>query len=229
MEYAEACRFLSSRSWLSLTPASIREAVLERCTLQDIERGRHVCTIGRPLSGLWGVVTGGFALEFATDENGPHFAHSFRPGTWFGEAEVFERRSQVVTILATRPSRCLHLSPTGLEAVARAYPLVWRYVGILAGAHVADALGAISDSTIREPGARVAAILLRLAGIRVHEHLSDPQPELDLTQQDLALLANVSRATVHDQLTKLQSAGLITRSYGHVRILDTAGLRAAIC
>jgi CRP-like cAMP-binding protein len=159
MGFEEACAFLSERSWLARTPASIRAAVFARCTLHDVERAKRVCTIGEPASGLWGVVTGGFALEFATDEHGPHLAHSFRPGMWFGESEIFEPRPQFVTVVATRPSCCLNLALPALEAIARDHPLLWRYLGILAGAHVADALGAISDNTIREPAARIAAIL----------------------------------------------------------------------
>jgi CRP-like cAMP-binding protein len=112
--------------------------------------------------------------------------------------------------------------------VARDHPLLWRYLGLLAGAHVADALGAISDNTIREPAARIAAILLRLAGVRVHEHLSDRQPELDLTQEDLALLANISRTTVSEHLAEMETGGLISRAYGRLRIVDPYRLRARI-
>ena len=228
MEYREACRFLSPRSWLAKMPANLRDAVLAACTLPHFERGQRVYSIGEPPTGLWGVVTGGFALEFATGEHGPHFAHSFRPGMWFGEGESFERRPHFTTIAATRPSSCLHLPLSTLEAIARTHPSIWRSVGILAGAHVADALGALSDGTIRDPLARIAAILLRLAGVRVHEHLSDPRPELDVTQEDLALLANVSRGTVQTQLAQLESAGLVARSYGRLQILDPERLRAAI-
>jgi CRP/FNR family cyclic AMP-dependent transcriptional regulator len=147
---------------------------------------------------------------------------------WFGEGESFEPRPHFSTVVATRPSCCLHLPLSALESIARAHPSVWRSVGVLAGAHVADALGAMSDGTVRDPTGRVAATLLRLAGIRVHEHLPDPKPELDLTQQDLAVLANMSRGTVQTQLGKLESAGLIARSYGRVQILDPERLRAAI-
>jgi CRP/FNR family cyclic AMP-dependent transcriptional regulator len=228
MEHDEACRFLTARGWLARSPAKVRDAVLERCNLEDFERGQRVYSIGDPPTGLWGVVTGGFALEFATSEHGPHFAHSFRPGMWFGEGESFAPRPHFATISATRTSRCMHLPLPALEAVARDHPLIWRYVGVLAGAHVADSLGAFSDGTIRDPTARIAAILLRLAGTRVHERLSDQQPELDVTQEDLALLANMSRGTVHTQLGRLEAAGLVACSYGRVRILDPDRLRSAI-
>jgi DNA-binding MarR family transcriptional regulator len=64
--------------------------------------------------------------------------------------------------------------------------------------------------------------------VRVHEHLSDPEPELDLTQEDLALLANISRTTVSEHLGEMEAAGLISRAYGRVRILDPNRLRASI-
>lgn len=227
-EYEAACRFLSSQGWLAKIPAILRGEILKQCALYDVQRGARVCEIGAPPSGVWGVVSGGFAVEFATDEHGPHFAHIFRPGMWFGECEIFEQRAQFVTVVATRPSRCLRLPAAAPDAIAREHPSVWRYIAILTGAHVADALGALSDSTIRDVDARLAAILLRLTGLRLHERLSDPEPELDVTQHELALLANLSRATVHEALVRMESAGRVKRSYGRIRILDTAGLRAMI-
>ncbi len=228
MEYAEACRLLSGRGWLAGLPAPLRDAILARSSLQSIENGRRVCKIGDTPNGLWGVVTGGFAVEFATTEHGPHLAHSLRPGMWFGECEAFAGRPRFITIAATRPSHCLHLPSAALETVAGNHPLLWRHLGILAGAHVADALGAFSDSILRDTKARIAAILLRLAGVGAHERLEDAEPELDLTQEDLALLANVSRATVHGVLMNLESTGLVARSYGRIRILDAGALRATI-
>lgn len=101
--------------------------------MRDFERGARVFVIGDAPDGLWGVATCGFALEFATSEYGSNFAHTFRPGTWFGEAEVFDRRPRLVTIIPTRQSLCLHLPLHALEAVAEVQPAVWRSVGILAG------------------------------------------------------------------------------------------------
>jgi DeoR/GlpR family transcriptional regulator of sugar metabolism len=49
-----------------------------------------------------------------------------------------------------------------------------------------------------------------------------------VTQEDLAVLANMSRGTVQTQLGKLESAGVIARSYGRVQILDSDRLRATI-
>ena len=54
----------------------------------------------------------------------------------------------------------------------------------------------------------------------------DPRPEIDVTQSDLAHLANLSRAAVVKQLQALEREGQITRSYGCVTLLDPAAMRA---
>ena len=53
--------------------------------------------------------------------------------------------------------------------------------------------------------------------------------EFPLTQEFLATMLGVRRATVTVAAGALQTAGLITYRHGHVRVLDHAGLVAASC
>jgi CRP-like cAMP-binding protein len=90
------------------------------------------------------------------------------------------------------------------------------------------ALGIIDDQMLRDPGARVTALLLRLADARQADTPDDPRPEIDVTQSDLAQLATVSRATVVDKLQALENDGLIARTYGWVTLLDPGAMRARL-
>ena len=222
----EGRAFLKRRGWLSGTPARFADALLARCRLAAAERGEAVYRIGAPYDGLFGIVSGGFAFEIAPYERGPNLAHFFRPGFWFGEAESFDARPQIATIVATRRSRLLHLPLHELRDLAAEEPETWRWVGQLCGQHVVLALGVIDDQMLREPGDRITALLLRLADIRQADNPEDPRPEIDVTQSDLAHLANLSRAAVVKQLQALEREGQITRSYGCVTLLDPAAMRA---
>jgi DNA-binding MarR family transcriptional regulator len=78
---------------------------------------------------------------------------------------------------------------------------------------------------IRDPQTRATAILLRLAGCR-GGHLDLPEPaEVDVSQEALARLTNLSRTTLGEMLRKYEEAGWISQSYRRLTILAPKALR----
>jgi DeoR/GlpR family transcriptional regulator of sugar metabolism len=51
---------------------------------------------------------------------------------------------------------------------------------------------------------------------------------IDITQGELAILANVSRATVAGHLVDLENDKLISRTYGRIVVLEAGLLRARL-
>jgi CRP-like cAMP-binding protein len=221
----EARAFLKRQGWLSGTPPHFADALLAQCEMGSVERGTAVYRIGAQYDGLYGVVSGGFAFEIAPYERGPNLAHFFRPGFWFGDSESFDARPQIATIVATRSSTFLHLPLPKLRALATREPETWRWIGQLCAQHVELALGVIDDQIMRDPGERLAALLLRLADVRQADDPEDPQPVIDATQTDLAQLANLSRAAVVKWLQVLENEGLIARAYGSITLLEPVAIR----
>ncbi len=224
-EFAAARRFLKSTGWLAETPASFADKLLARCVLLSVDRGYRAYRIGQQPDGLRGIVSGGFGFEMAPHERGPHIAHVFRPGSWFGELEQFAEMPAVSSITATRPSVFLHINQSSLMDLLVAEPEGWRWIGLLCGQHLMIALGVVDDASIRDPGQRIAALLLRLADVRDGDRANDPTPQLDITQEDLAHMATVSRATVANHLADLERVGLIDRAYGRLTLLNPTKLR----
>jgi CRP-like cAMP-binding protein len=56
-----------------------------------------------------------------------------------------------------------------------------------------------------------------------------PSNELKMTQELIANMLGVRRSGVTEAATKLQGAGLIRYSYGHIVVLDRIGLEARVC
>jgi len=56
-----------------------------------------------------------------------------------------------------------------------------------------------------------------------------PSNELDMTQELIANMLGVRRAGVTEAAMKLQDAGLIRYSYGHIEVLDRPGLEKRAC
>jgi CRP-like cAMP-binding protein len=56
-----------------------------------------------------------------------------------------------------------------------------------------------------------------------------PSNELKMTQELIANMLGVRRSGVTDAAMKLQDAGLIRYSYGHIEVLDRPGLEKRVC
>jgi CRP/FNR family cyclic AMP-dependent transcriptional regulator len=187
---------LSRQGWLSHTPVSFRRTVLNRCGLEKFTAHETIYSIGDPPGGMYGLVHGNFALSFAPGERGPFVAHFARAGTWFGEAAAFTGQPRRISLAVTRDSEALHLPLHAIRKIVSDDPGAWRYFGLAAIAHNATAVGAADDLMIRDHNKRSVAVLLRLGGCRYHTPLGSSPIEVDVSQQDFAVMANLARTTV---------------------------------
>lgn len=223
----EAAGFLRHRGWLAALPPQLRESVFARCRLlPPLARGQVLCRIGDEPDGIFALAAGSLAVQMAPNEQGPETAHLFRPGAWFGELAYILDVPRTMTMIATRPSRCLLLPKADLEALTTAEPLLWRWLAVCVAENTRIALCALDDMTIRSPRRRLAAALLRMAGLRTDDAVQDtPRPELDLTHDELAKLANMSRTAVGENLRRLEAQGFLQCRYGKIALLKPADLR----
>ena len=87
------------------------------------------------------------------------------------------------------------------------------------------AFGAIADLMLRDHRKRLVAVLLRAAGARSEMPPVERTIEVDLSQADIATMANVTRTTAGATLRRFEQAGLLKTGYGKVTILSPARLR----
>jgi CRP-like cAMP-binding protein len=78
---------------------------------------------------------------------------------------------------------------------------------------------------VRNSEARVAAVLLQLGGRLGSE--ADAPRVLDLTQADLAAIANLSRTVLNRAVRSLASKGAIELGYSTITVTDPAALRTS--
>ena len=69
-----------AQGWLSRTPESFQRQVLERCLLRKCKPGASIFRKGDPPGGLFGLLSGGLAVDIAPSERGPNMAYFLRPG-----------------------------------------------------------------------------------------------------------------------------------------------------
>ncbi|MGA8713339.1 MAG: Crp/Fnr family transcriptional regulator [Roseiarcus sp.] len=224
----QAHAIVSREGWLSFTPPPFRQTVLARCKLEALKAGATIYSVGDPPGGMYGLVRGSFAISVAPGERGPYVAHFARPGTWVGEAAAFTEQPRRISLAVTRDSKFLHLPLPAIREIVTADPGAWRFFGLAAIAHNDTAIGAADDLLIRDHVKRSVAVLLRLGGCRYSTPQGSMSIEIDVSQEDLAVMTNLARTTSGTVLRTLEAAGQVKVSYRRVRILAPDALRAML-
>ncbi len=222
---ADARAKLGSIGWLSIVPETFRTAVLARVHLVHFKAGEPVYAVGDPPGGIYGLVSGGLGIAIAPGERGPYFAHLARPGAWFGEAAAITGQGRRVGLSATRDTELLQLPLHDILEMSRTDPIIWRFMALITIGHLDLAIGASDDLMIRDHATRCVAVLLRLGGVRTDDPERQDPVDVDVSQEDFATLANVSRTTARAMLGRLEAAGFIRQSYRRITVLRPERLR----
>jgi CRP/FNR family transcriptional regulator, cyclic AMP receptor protein len=225
---AEPREIVLKEGWLSQAPSWFQQEVLAHCRLKALHAGEMAYRIGDPPGGIYGLVAGSLAVLVAPRERGPHIAYFGRPGTWFGDVAAITGQPRRISLLATRDSETLHLSLPAIHQIVSKDPSAWRLFALISIGHFDVAVGACDDMTIHDDRKRFVAVLLRLGDCRTASRSDTASPQIDITQEDLAMVANLARTTVCAFLRELQSAGQVEYSYRCIRILKPGALRASL-
>jgi CRP/FNR family cyclic AMP-dependent transcriptional regulator len=225
---SEAREIMQRTGWLSRTPEEFSSRLLRDCKLLNFATGRPVYDIDDPPGGLYGLATGRVGVWIAPQERGPYLGHLMRPGHWFGVVSGAMRQPRAIGLRTVRPSQLLLLPMVKLDALVSEDAKAWRYFTALAEMNSSIAMAAVDDLLIRNPARRCAAVLLRLAGLRNPLDHAPAVGDVDVTQEELAHLCNLSRSSVGTALRKFQQSGLVDLSYQDIFIRDAVGLKAFV-
>lgn len=219
-------QIVRTRGWLSMTPQTFQDEVLKRCRPEVFRQGETLFHLDDEHGGIYGLIEGGLSIAAAPRDRGPYLVHFGRPGLWVGAAPLFKHKRRV-TVTATRLSVLLHLPLSEMHAVAAEVPDGWRMFGMFPMFLYDLAMGALDDLMIRDPAARCSAVLLRLGDCRDRNQWDVHPIELDIRQEDVATMSNLSRNAAATILRNLEARGVISLEYRMIKIIDAEALRTA--
>ena len=198
-----------SRLLEGLTASEIR-AVLAAARHQKISPNEVLQHEGDPAKHLYLLLTGLAAFYKATPEGSKLFLRWIAPGDAFGLATLqLTQQPYVVTIQAQREGSLLVWDRVSAQALASQILQLRKNASAIAGnfvASLADALAARASQTAQQRLARVLVESARHIGHNGRECI-----ELDLTNEQLAQMADVSLFTASRQLNEWQSQGILAK------------------
>jgi CRP-like cAMP-binding protein len=218
----ELGRFLAPLHWApSLSPEEMQQVERE-IIVKRIPAGGFVCRKGESVDHWIGVIDGLVKMSLFSAEGKLTTLTGLGPGGWFGEGSLLKTEPRKYDILALRDSRVAYMPR------ATFYRLLDTNVGFnrvllnQINERLGQFIGIVENERLMSPDARVARSLGSLFNPVLYPS-SDRQ--LAISQEEIGLLAGVSRQRVNQALQVLEKAGLLRVDYGGITVVDWAGLQ----
>lgn len=152
----------------------------------------------------------------------------FDAGSWFGDTVFSPGVPRVYGVTAHEDTELVELPGEKLRALMARYPESYPVALDLVSRRLWSALTAIEDDALRSVPVRIGRRLLLLVEIQGGgAHGSEPV-NLKLTREQIANLMGMTRQGVHKGIKVFEEQGLLELTYGQVKIVDPAAMRAFI-
>ena len=229
MDREEGMDVLSRVGWLRETPADFRDAILALCRWERREAGAPIQAGGGEDGEISGLARGIVEMRTVLGRADTPIMHYARPVYWSGLTRLISRSRRLQAEVTAKTTVWLARAPhEAVRKLLRERPEWWQFIPQPTLIYTDIALSIAADLMIRDSERRCAAVLLRLSGRRLADPESPEPAEVEITQDDLAAAANLSRSSVRSMLGRLATRGLIEQGYGGIAVRQAAALRAFV-
>ncbi|WP_229517861.1 Crp/Fnr family transcriptional regulator [Paraburkholderia terrae] len=145
------------------------------------------------------------------------------PGGWFGEGSVIKRELRKYDVVAIQHSLVMFVPADTFHALLTSSLPFNGFVIHQLNNRMGEFIASIQNSRLLDVDARVAQSLAQLFNPHLYP---DTSRTLEISQEELGLLAGVSRQRINQALQNLEALKIVALSYNQIDILDLEGLRA---
>jgi CRP/FNR family transcriptional regulator, cyclic AMP receptor protein len=202
---------LDAVGWLAQQPPAFRHWAAGAGWWQRYQGGQVLYDAGDPSDGLYGLAQGALDITFPLVADEPVTLHRGEIGFWIGDSGLLAHEPRAVSIHAAAPSRAFFIPGEAVRALLAEQPERWRAFYLLSHLNAVTVVNLLAEVLALSVSARVARRLLRLA---------DPDDVVNVTQDDLAKLVGVARATLQRAFNELTKANALRTAYRSVTIAN---------
>lgn len=188
-----------------------------------VPAGGFVVRMGTPADQWIGVIEGLVKMSVTTEEGRAASFTGVTAGGWFGEGSLLKTAEKWrYDSVAMRDTRLACIPRRIFGQLLDASLSFNRFVLTHLNARLSLFIGLVEYDRLLGPDARVARCLASLFDPDLYPHT---EPLVQLTQDEIALLAAVSRQRANRALHQLEAAGLLQIEFRGIRVLNLQGLR----
>lgn len=210
----------------SLWARSLTAAELDQVVAEAHERwvpvGGYATRCGEPAEHWIGVIEGLVKMSVSQPDGRVSTFTGVTAGGWAGEGSLLNAGCWRYDGVAVRATRLACVPRYTFERlVATSLPFN-RFLLSHLNARLSLFVGLVEYDRLLGPDARVARCLASLFDPALYPRATHA---VQLSQDEIGLLAGVSRQRTNKALHELERAGLLQVAFGHITVLDVAGLR----
>lgn len=209
--------------WLSALTPDEAERARAGISEKSFEAGTYICHRGDRLDHWTGVVSGLVKISAVSQSGKAITFAGVGGGGWFGEGTVLKGEARQYDLVALRDSRLAMMNrPTFLWLVENSVGFN-RFLVRQLNERMGQFIATIENDRMHDPVVRVARHIAWLLNPVLYPKAG---PRIEISQEELALLAGLSRQVANRCVAELTAAGLITPDRGGVTVISVAGLLA---
>ncbi|MFC3531160.1 Crp/Fnr family transcriptional regulator [Vogesella facilis] len=207
---------LASSPWYAAAPAELQLALQALGRPRSLDSGQFLFHRGAAADGLYCLLAGSMRISCASRLGKEAPLARLQPGDWFGELALFDDGPRTHDAIASQPCTLWQLPHAALQDWLQQRPAHWRHLGLLLADKTRRLMQGLAQQTLLDIPSRLAQRLWLLS--------SEQQPELALSQEELAGMLGISRQSCNAALQTLAASGLLQLARGRIRIVSRQAL-----
>ena len=204
-----------------LSPDEIERAQ-KGITERSFSRGAYICHRGDRLDYWTGVAEGLVKISTISQSGKAMTFAGIGAGGWFGEGSVLKDEPRQYDLVVLRDTRLTMMNRATFFWLYENSAAFNRFLVRQLNERMGQFIATIEHDRILDAKARVARNLSWLFNPVLYPGTGS---QIEITQEELGLLAGVSRAVVNRSLAELEEEKLIRTEHGQISVLNLAALR----
>jgi CRP-like cAMP-binding protein len=216
-------QFVKGAIWARGLPPDELEKAARGISERVFAKGAQICRRGERLDYWTGIVEGLVKIGAVSRDGKAMTFAGAASGSWFGEGSMLKDEPRQYDAVAIRASRIALMSRATFMWLYDHSQEFNRFLVRHLNERVGQFIATIENDRILGPRARVARHLSWFFNPVLYPQVA---AELAISQEELGLLAGVSRTLANRALQELAAEGIIAFERSAIRVLDHGRLRA---
>ncbi|GAB7544491.1 MULTISPECIES: Crp/Fnr family transcriptional regulator [unclassified Cupriavidus] len=214
--------FVDRCVWAADLSEEQRDIVRRAMCVREYSQGDYVCHKGDMAEHWMGVLEGIVKITTVSPSGKSVTFTGVPTGGWFGEGAVLKAEIRKYDVMALRRSRIAFLPRETFQWLLDTSLPFTRFLLTQFNERLGQFIAAVEYERLLDIDSRVARAVSSLFNEHLYPGLGKT---LEISQEEIGLLAGISRQRANQALKVLEQQGLVKVDYGVIEVLDLEGLR----